>query len=52
MSMSDETIKSATEITVAAMGPSAQWISNAAGVATFFETVARKIDELRHEEDK
>jgi hypothetical protein len=52
MSMSDETLKQAASITIAAMGNgSASWIGNPDKVTAFFEAIARKIDQLRDEPD-
>ena len=52
MSMSDETLKRATEITIAALADTkGTWVQAAPQIATFFETIARKIDQLRSEPD-
>lgn len=53
MSMSDKTIERATEITVAALGPSTTTqIPYADNVAEFFEKIARKIEQLTTEPNK
>jgi hypothetical protein len=50
--MSDETLKRATEITVAAMANAPSYlIGQEAKVSAFFEVIARKIDKLQNEED-